>query len=156
MNQEHELKVITRAKTDKNGNIGVRTPQFPGLQGGKLSIEQVRAIIRRQKLAKGFRFGLTAGTNESLQLKISGTARTFLGFAILERQQVNNAVGTQMTITINNEIVINQVPPEFFSPDFMDDEYYFFLRPLSGQDEILLDVTLSNDTEDFLIIVYYI
>lgn len=156
MNQEHEMKIITRAKANKDGIPMVRTPQFPGVQGAKLSIEQVRSVIRRQKRARGFRFGLVAGTNDGLQIPLSGTARTFLGFAVLEENQVAGAVATSMTITINNEIVINQVPPPFFSPDFMDDEYYFFLRPLSGQDDILLDVTLSNDTEDFLLIAYYI
>ena len=134
----------------------VRTPQFPGLAGEELSIEQVRSIIRRQKRAKGFRFGLTAGTNDGPKIALSGTARTFLGFSILEANQVGGAAASQMTITINNEIVIAQVPPTFFSPDFMDDEYYFFLRPLSGQDEILLDVTLPSGTEDFLVIAYYI
>jgi len=153
---EQELQVITRARKMKNGQLGVRTPQFPGVEGRDLSIAQVRSIIRRQKRAKGFRFGLVTGVNKSLQIKLSGTARTFLGFAVLEANQVNNAEATQMTVTINNEIVIAEVPPAFFSPDFMDDEYYFFLRPLSGQDEILLDVTLSNDTEDFLLIAYYI
>jgi len=156
MPHEQELKMITRGRDNKEGIAQIRTPQFPGVLGENLSIAQVRAIIRRQKRAKGFRFGLTAGSNPGLQLKLSGTARTFLGFAVLEENQVNNAVASEMTLTINNEIVIAPVSPRFFQPDFMDDEYYFFPRPLSGQDDILLDVDLTNDTEDFLMIAYYI
>ena len=150
-----ELKVLTRAK-NKNHIPVVRTPQFPGVAGADLSIEQVRAIIRRQKKARGFRFGLVAGTNADLDIQISGDARTFLGFSVLFANVVGAAQATQMTVTINDEIVINQVPPDFFTPDFMDDEYYFFPRPLSGQDDIELSVNVDVGTMDFLLVVYYI
>jgi len=151
----HEMKILSRAKNRK-GTPVVRTPQFPGLAGEELSIEQVRAIIRRQKKARGFRLGLVAGANADLDIQISGDARTFLGFAVLFANVAPGAVATQMTMTVNDEIVINQVPPLFFTPDFMDDEYYFFPRPLSGQDDIELNITVTGGTLDFLFVVYYI
>lgn len=149
------MKILGRGKT-KRGIPVVRTPQFPGLAGKDLSIEQVRAIIRRQKRCRGFRFGLVAGINADLNIQISGDARTFLGFSVLLDNQTAGADPTEMTLTINNEIVISQVDPQFFSPDFMDDEYYFFPRPLSGQDDIELSVTNDVGTVDFLLAVYYI
>jgi len=154
--QEHEMKVITRARDNKNGIPMIRTPQFPGVTGKDLSIAQVRSIIRRQKRAKGFTFNLVTGDNKALKITLSGTARTFLGFSILLSNDTGGAQATEMTITVNNEIVIQKVRPAFFSPDFMDDEYYFFLRPLSGQDDILLDVTVDTGTIDFSLIAYYI
>ena len=155
-NRNQELKILGRGKTSANGVPVVRTPQFPGVAGENLSIEQVRAIIRRQKKARGFRFGLVAGTNADNDIQISGDARTFLGFAVLFENEAGGAVAESMTLTVNDEIVINQVPPPFFTPDFMDDEYYFFPRPLSGQDDINLSIDVSAGTMDFLLIVYYI
>jgi len=152
------MKILTRAKNNKQGIPVVRTPQFPGLAGQDLSIEQVRAIIRRQKKARGFRFALVTGVNAPLQIPISGDARTFLGFAVLFENVVAPAtIPSQMTLTLNDEILINQVPPAFFLPDFMDDEYYFFPRPLSGQDDITISITQpGGGTQDFILIVYYI
>jgi len=151
-----EIKTLTRGKRNKNGVTMIRTPQFPGLVGQDLSIEQVRAIIRRQKKARGFRFPLVVGANADLAIPISGDARTFLGFAVLFENVVAPALATQMTIELNDEIVIRQVPPAFFTPDFMDDEYYFFPRPLSGQDNIIMNVTNTGGTQDLVLIVYYI
>lgn len=153
---EEELKILSRSKRGANGEVIVRTPQFPGVKPN-MTIEQVRAIIRRQKRSRGFRFGVVAGGNAAnvFNIPLSGTARVFLGFAVLFDEEVAASVPLDMTITINNEIVIDAVPPGFFNPAFMDDEYYFFPRPLSGQDTIVLQVN-GTAALDFLVIVYYI
>jgi len=151
MIQDQELKILSGAKRDKNGVV--KTPQFMGVRPG-MTIEQVRSVIRRQKRAKGFRFGIAAGSNE-FDIQLSGTARVFLGFSLLFDEADPLIVPDDINITINNEIVIDQVPPGFFNPAFMDDEYYFFPRPLSGQDTITLNVNGTGDI-DLLVIVYYI
>lgn len=154
--QNQELKIIAKGERNANGIPVVKTPQFPGVKPG-MTIEQVRAVIRRQKRARGFRFGVVAGGGAAnvFDIPLSGTARVFLGFSLLFDETVPASVPLDITITINNEIVIDQVPPGFFNPAFMDDEYYFFPRPLSGQDTITLTVN-GTAIIDLLLIAYYI
>jgi len=147
------LEMITGARRNKAGVPMVRTPQFPGVNPN-MSIEQVRAVIRKQVRSKGFVFGISNGSN-SFDIDLSGTARVFLGFALTAVDPVLADTPRDVTITINNEIVIDRVPPNFFSEAFMDDEYFYFPRPLSGQDTIVFDVTGVADFE-LLAIVYYI
>lgn len=147
-----------QAKRDPNGNLivpVVKTPQFPGVNPG-MSIEAVRKVIRNQKRVKGFRFDLSAGADNSSDIDLSGTARLFLGFVVEPLPDFDPAaVPLDMTITINNEIVIQKVFPSFFSSSFMDDEYYFIPRPLSGQDVITTQFNAPSDFTLFMA-VYYI
>jgi len=146
-------KMITGAQDNQHGVPVVKTPQFPGVNPG-MSIEQVRSVIRKQVRAKGFLFGLSNGSNNE-DIQLSGTARVFLGFSLDQVDVAAANAATQFTITINNEIVIDSVHPVFFSSAFMDDEYYFFPRPLSGQDTITIDIESPAD-ENMQMIVYYI
>jgi len=147
-NFEQELNNIT------GGRSTVRTPQFPGQQKG-YSIEQVRSLIKKQKRAKGYTQAVGTGSSE-FQLDLSGTARIFLGFAILLDEAALVDQPEQFALIINNEIIIEQTQPSFFSPDFMDDEYYFFPRPLSGTDDIVVKYTNSAQAQTVRLLVYYI
>jgi len=132
----------------------VRTPQFPGQQKG-LSIEQVRDIIKNQKRTKGF--GLTVGTGESSHdINLSGSARVFLGFSLILETATFLDQPESMQLVINEEIIISQTRPIFFTPDFMDDEYYYFPRPLSGTDDIKVKFINSGIAQTVPMIFYYI
>lgn len=116
------------------------TPQFPGSRSGD-KIEEVRNWIKKQKRAKGYRFPIQNGQDNLQQLQLSGTARIFLGFSLFIEDTTAAVIPTETFFTINNEIIIDGVAPIFFSPDFMDDEYYFFPRPLNGMDNITMNFT---------------
>ena len=133
----------------------IGTPQFPGQQKG-FDIEVIRTLIKKQKRTKGFQFEIESGENQD-DINISGTARIFLGFAFLfDTENVDfSDRPTQTTLTINNEIIIQSTRPDFFTPDFMDDEYYYFPRPLSGTDDITL-ITQGVTDVTMEMIVYYI
>jgi len=154
-----EFNYIT-AKRNRKGHLipaqpVVRTPQFPGVNPG-MDIEQVRQVIRNQKRTKGFSFDIEAGASNNFDIALSGTARLFLGFSLAPAVGAIEAnAPDQFTLVINNEIVIEQVFPEFFGADFMDDEYYFLPRPLSGQDTITATFNGVNSFTQKLI-VYYI
>jgi len=140
MNEERfnaELSAIS------GGEARVRTPQFMGMQKGK-NIEEVRALIKKQKRVKGFEFSIGTGTT-SFDLQLSGTARLMLGFALVN-PNVGSITGTpdNMTFTVNNEVVIDKVKPFFFTNYLMDDEYYFIPRPLSGTDQLKMDFQNSG------------
>lgn len=146
-NFNEELKAVT------GGRSTVRTPQFPGMQKG-YSIEQVRSLIKKQKRAKGYSQSVDSGNTE-FNLDLSGTARIFLGFAILLEGDLSTQP-EQFEFVINNEIIIDQTHPAFFSPDFMDDEYYYFPRPLSGTDELTVKYINPNAAQTVRLLVYYI
>jgi len=146
---DNELEYVT------NGRSSVRTPQFMGQQKG-YSIEQVRALIKKQKRAKGYDFSVDSGTSE-FNLDLSGTARIFLGFCLLlENGTTFTAQPDTFNFVINNEIIIDQTAPLFFSPEFMDDEYYYFPRPLSGTDELKVTFQNSAAEQTVKMLVYYI
>ena len=149
MKNENEFEVLTR------GNIN--TPQFPGIpnSAGTTSkmIETIRKFIKQQKRSRGFLYNLVQGSNNGLSVELSGTARFLLGFSV---NKASLSVG-QVTISlkVNNEVILQDVDATFLSSEFTDDEYYYFPRPLSGQDSIILDIQ-STGSFDLATSWYYI
>jgi hypothetical protein len=143
----------------------INAPQFPGQQLGKKSIEQVRSIIKRQKRLKGFQFNAPVGTSQ-YNIDLSGTARILLGIAMYGKVNSEAITGTccipftqiaQCQLKVNNEIVIDQLDPNFLSFGFNNNEYYYIPRPLSGTDTITLTfVNTGTITEVCNIVIYYI
>jgi hypothetical protein len=135
----------------------INTPQFPGQQFGA-SIEQVRSMIKRQKRLKGYNFTVPTNASE-FDIKISGTARILLGIALLPNQK--NASSflsvTQVQFKVNNEIIIDQLDPNFLTQLLNNNEYYYIPRPLSGQDDITISfLNTGGDNEDVRMVLYYI
>lgn len=147
--------------------IGQR--QFPGMQGGA-NIEQVRSLIKRQKRLKGYSFNVPQGTS-TFNLDLSGTARILLGIALFGKVKPGEEP-TRPTLPsccipftqieslqfqVNNEIVIDQLDPNFLSFGFNNNEYYYIPRPLSGTDELTLKFTnTGTEVEICKVVIYYI
>lgn len=118
--------------TQPGENGGINTPQFPGWQKGHTQ-EQVQEFIRDQVRRKGFKF--TGGTTATdFKLELSGSARFFYGITF------ENVIGT-VTLTINNEVVFENVSTAFLQFGATNQDYYAVNRPLSGQDSITLTIT---------------
>lgn len=132
----------------------IDTPQFPGQQKG-FSIEAMRTLIKKQKRVRGFRFQLVTSV-QSFNINISGSARIFLGFAFSFSPDTLANFPPFFNLTINNEVVIQDVNPNFFTSRYMDDEYYFLPRPLSGQDDITLDTQAAGAAITLDVGIYYI
>jgi len=146
----------------------LNTPQFPGQQLKKASIDNIRAVIKRQKRMKGYVFNAPIGTS-SFNLDLSGTARILLGLAIFGETSgevtpkpaatccIPFTEVSSMQFKVNNEIVIDQVNPNFLSFGFNDNEYYYLPRPLSGTDQLTMTFTnTGSQTETVNVIIYYI
>lgn len=139
----------------------INAPQFPGQQLGNATIEQIRGVIKRQKRLKGFTHTATLGVSE-LNLDLSGTARILLGIAFFRVQggTTGNAPFTEINscqFTVNNEIVIDQVNPNFLAGYFNTNEYYYIPRPLSGTDQLTLKFQNNgSNAEAIQIVIYYI
>jgi hypothetical protein len=152
--------------SEEMGMIGQR--QFPGQQMGA-SIEQVRSLIKRQKRLKGYSFNVPQGTS-SFNLDLSGTARILLGIAIFGKVTASEEPFRLMPsccipftqieslqFQVNNEIVIDQLDPNFLSFGFNNNEYYYIPRPLSGTDELTLKFTnTGTEVEICKVVLYYI
>ena len=109
-----------------------------------------------QKRAKGFLFGIVDGSSNKLTIDLSGTATMLLGWAITFDADVAAAdIPISISLKVNNEEIVEEVNPEFFSPEFMDDEYYFFPRPLSGTDTITMTAE-GQATVNMRLVFYYI
>lgn len=138
-------------KTDPNA----RQPQFMGTQKGA-TIDEVRALIKQQKRIKGFEFVLPTGAS-TFNLQLSGSARIFLGFALLNIRPADpTATPDTFTFTINEEVIIDKVKPFFFTNYLQDDEYYFIPRPLNGTDQLKVDFQNSSAPQTWWMIAYYI
>lgn len=135
-------------------------PQFPGkgnLFPASESIDSIRDFIKNQKRCKGFLFNVPSGTS-NFQIQISGEAKLMLGLSMVSIDNLNDpaAQPTQIELTVNNEIIIDQLHPVHISPDFMDEEYYLFLRPLSGQDDINISFENPNANQNMSLAIYYL
>lgn len=140
---------------------GLNAPQFPGQQVKGMSIDQIRTLIKKQNRIKGYNFSVVTGTN-NFNLQLSGTARILLGLALVPRT-LTASIGnngfiniTGVTLKVNNEIVIENLDPNFLTNFFNNDEYYYLPRPLSGTDEITLTFTNPGATEQASLAIYYI
>ena len=140
----------------------INAPQFPGQQLGKMSIDGVRALIKRQKRLKGFVHVAPPGESE-LNLDLSGTARILLGLALLPYVDAEDSSNSwfisisKVQFTVNNEIVIDQLDPNFLTQQFNNNEYYYIPRPLSGTDVLTLKFTNTGiKAEKLRLVIYYI
>lgn len=134
----------------------INTPQFPGQQIGDRSIEQIRGIIKKQKRIRGYNFTVPTGAS-SFDLDLSGTARILLGIALITRDAEFFQDITSVQFKVNNEIVIDQVAPNFLTRYFNNQEYYFIPRPLSGRDQLTISFQNNGgNTEICDLVLYYI
>jgi len=160
-----ELKLLAAIKTKEAGlntpqfmNLQkfkglVDTPQFPGVNIDR-AIATVQAFIRNQKRARGFEFPIIAGNNSDLRIELSGSARMMLGFAITQTESAVLDRAKGMSFTVNNDLIIDNVNVDKFGPEFTDDEFYFYPRPLSGTDTFKLNIVGQNANIIFMTIYY--
>ena len=154
----------------KKGNLspdlGLNAPQFPGQQVKGLGIDQIRTLIKKQIRMKGFSFNVVTGSSTQ-NIQLSGTARILMGIVFLPRTAPVPPLpgGAPLTgfsqiasisFKVNNEIIIENADPNFLSTQFMNDEYYYIPRPLSGTDEITLQFTNPLLAETCNVLFYYI
>jgi hypothetical protein len=140
---------------------GLNAPQFPGQQVKGMTIEQIRTLVKKQNRIKGYNFSVATGTN-NYNLQLSGTARIMLGLALIPRD-AGTSVAIQgfqditgVTFKVNNEIIIENLDPNFLGNFFNTEEYYYLPRPLSGTDEITISFTNPGATENVSLAIYYI
>lgn len=141
---------------------GLNAPQFPGMQTGKFtSVDQVRDLIKKQRRIKGYSLAIPTGTT-SFNLQISGTARILLGLELGSFIAGSDSYVrgfqrvTSFSFKVNNEIIIDQLQPNFATNYANDQEFLELPRPLSGTDEITIEFTNPGAVEVASLAIYYI
>lgn len=77
----------------------------------------------------------------------TATGCCWCGFEMIETLQ----------FTVNNEIVVDTLDPNFLSYKFNTNEYYYIPRPLSGTDQLTLKfVNSGTAAETCKVVIYYI
>lgn len=148
LNMEENTKKHTLHQPQINLNA------YPGKRMG-LTPEEVVDYIRRQKRCLGKSFALTTGSNKDLDINLPGTAYLLLGWAIEETEGLGISLG-DVSVRLNNEIMVDSVFWEFFGKDFTDEEYYFIPRPLSGNDVFTFKIENVSAVWTAKIIFYYL
>lgn len=132
------------------------TPNFPGLQlDPGATVEEIRALVKKQIRVKGFAITVDTGTTP-FDINLAGNAKMFMGFALGNAEDPVDQWAEQVNLMINNELIIQETHPLFFSNLFMDDEYYYIPRPLSGSDSITMTFENTLASQTFYLAVYYI
>jgi hypothetical protein len=133
------LKRIMKGNAQNNNSVNhsnkgvVNTPQFPGWQKNH-SREDVQDFIKNQVRRKGYKFSGGATSTEN-SLQISGTARFLYGIAF------KNVFDCVATLTVNNEVVFENIDVSFLLFGATEQDYFAVNRPLSGQDTVKLTLT---------------
>jgi len=147
-----DLEYLVNKPVNPRWDTNVR----PGDQLG-LSAQQVRNFIARSKRAKGIIQSLAVGDSGDIPLQLPGTAKLFLGFAFQQTALASASDLTgELSLTINNDLLINNTHVAFFGSGFTDEEYYFIPYPLSGKDDIKFTINSVLTLYTAHIIVYYI
>lgn len=139
----------------------LNTPQFMGRKG--MTIEEVRSFIKKQKRIKGFSFAVPTG-GDVFNIQLAGNAKLFLGLVLFGNPVLatypnwNNFFDVNsVQLTINNDIMIEQLDPNFLTQQFTNEEYYYLPRPLNGQDVITMNLSNTGAlTEVVNVGIYYI
>lgn len=131
-----------------NPDLPLAGVAYPGGQMGA-PIEVVRDLTSRQKRVNGFEFIIpvaAAGTRlPRIVVDNLGDAKIFLGLFMASTSGGAGSVFSLeiATLMINNEIIFQDIPLVGLQSTIFTQEYISFPRPLAGQDEIFIDITLT-------------
>jgi len=144
-------RLILNIMLDKDyGGINARPGQKIGM-----TIQEVKDFIKAQKRIKGFSFDVVAGDNTGLQIQLPGTAKVLLGIICFPGVPAVSG-SNEIELKINNEIAIEQTPARFLSADVTDNDFIYLPRPLSGNDDISININNVTVPTTVELALYYI
>lgn len=101
-------------------------------------MEQIQAFTNKQIWVTGSTFNSNAGNTVTEKVEWGGQSRFLLGFNFY----ANNPTAHQISITLNQELMIENTPLIFLQPlgNLRFIQYFEFIRPLSGSDTLTFTV----------------
>jgi hypothetical protein len=135
------------------GQTNSTTPNGAGRQMDELAA--IQNITNKQKRTRGYIFNCAIGSN-SFDIAISGSARVLLGFNLLNNtNEQANIVGDSFSFFVNNEQIVENVNPNFFSAYLKLEEFSYFPRPLNGSDKVQVRIE-TTAVSNISMTIYYI
>jgi hypothetical protein len=147
MEQSDMILNLMRGQTNSTNPRGAST------QMGELAA--IQNITNKQKRTRGYIFNCAVGSN-SFDIAISGTARVLLGFNLLNNvNEQANIIGDSFSLFVNNEQIVENVNPNFFSAYLKLEEFSYFPRPLNGSDKVTVRIDTAS-VSNISMTIYYI
>jgi hypothetical protein len=135
------------------GQQNATNPTQAGRQFDELAA--IQNITNKQKRTRGYIFNCAVGSN-SFDIAISGTARVLLGFNLLNNvNEQANIIGDSFSLFVNNEQIVENVNPNFFSAFLKLEEFSYFPRPLNGSDKVTVRIDTAA-VSNISMTIYYI
>jgi hypothetical protein len=132
-------------------------PQYPGQKAG-LNVADVQNFNNVQAWkVKGFTFNLGAGSNTAQNIQISGTAWYLLGLSVHAKTFWNDDTATPngVTLKINNENVIEEMPFDMLDIKYMNKMFFPFERYLNGADSVTINFDNSQGQQQVVECSFY-
>lgn len=135
------------------GQTNATNPTAAGQQMNEIAA--IQNITNKQKRTRGYVFNCAIGSN-SFDIAISGSARVLLGFSLLNNtNEQANIVGDSFSFFVNNEQIVENVNPNFFSAFLKIEEFTYFPRPLNGSDKVTVRIE-TTAVSNVSMTIYYI
>lgn len=115
------------------------TPKFEIDYNNFSNTGDIQKYINKQLWVAGGNFNTNTGNTVTNNVKWGGQSRFLCGFNFW----ANNPNQHTISIVLNQEVIIDQVPLVFFYPlgNIRFQQYYEFIRPLSGADTMVISAT---------------
>lgn len=120
-------------------------PKFQVDYNNFANMGDIQNFINKQLWVTGSTFQSQAGNTITTKVNWGGQSRFLLGFNFY----ANNPTAHQLTINLNQELIVENTPLIFFQPlgNLRFIQYFEFIRPLSGSDTLTFTVN-STVAED--------
>lgn len=126
--------VKTVPQTEKRGNVLT----YPGdwARMNEKQLQDLRNFVADQKKCVGTIIATAAGAQVSVNLTIPQRGKMLLGFAFIKTIPQG-----AVSLYLNNEKFVDNMNGEFFNRATLVEEFFYYPRPLTGLDQLQIDIT---------------
>lgn len=116
----------------------IHRPKFQVDYNNFQNMADIQNFINKQLWVTGSQFNTNAGQTTTTKVQWGGQSRFLLGFNFF----CNNPQAHQLTVNLNQELLIENTPLIFLQPlgNLRFIQYFEFIRPLSGSDTLTFTV----------------
>lgn len=103
---------------------------------GPDGMAMLRQWVKDQKKAVGFTVTTSAGTTVRTNLNIPQQGKFLLGFGFSK-----TIPDGPVSVLVNNEKFVDEIDGSFLDVAQINEEFYYYPRPLTGIDKLVLEIT---------------
>jgi len=122
---------------------------------GSKGMDFLRQWVNNQKKSQGSRIVTSVGTQVTQDLNIQQQGKFLLGFGFAADKTGFGVPQGLVNILVNNEKFITDLEGTFLDVSLIEEEFYFYPRPLTGIDKITIQIT-DSIAQTAIFAAYYI